>query len=971
MPDALKKILREDPKLPPWLQFEELRRLGIEYIAKFSGDVWTDHNLHDPGITILEVLCYALSDLGYRTQLDIEELLAPPAPLDRDDNFHTPAQILSCNPLTILDYRKMLVDIRGVRNAWLMPAEAQEVPLFVDCETGALGFTRLTQAPNCDEVNLPASAQELKLNGLYKVLLDLDPVLTEAGEEGCKNSGDATGSILQEVKRRLLRHRNLSEDFLDIIVLEDEQIGVCADIELKPAANPDEVLLKIYEAVELFLSPRVPFYSLPQMLRRGKTMEEIFAGRPYTLDSHGFLDAEELAGLELPRVLRASDFYQVIMEVEGVRAIKGLYLASFVEGVQRTVEQAWTLVLMPNHRPVFAPAISQFKFHKGALRLAADAAAVTDRFKKRLLDFQKNKLSPELLDEAVPYGRHRADLADYWSIQHEFPLTYRIGEGQMPDSAGEERKVQALQLKGYLAFYDQLLADYLSQLGHVRQLLSWDDQRQTYFPQPVETMPERERIFRFGADGGAARQGEALAQATRTYPHPTARDMAIEQLMAAFENYGEALVSVAADEEGRYRFYAYSAPGGEAVLVSAQRYESEAAARLDAQTLAFLGILPQSYEKQNRAAVREYAFRFVYAPVSYQQFLQRIAEPQPLDYGRRDAFLNHLLARFGEQFTEYVLLMYALNQGEADDEKIIRDKARFLQSYGDIGRNRGRAFDYSDAAELWDSDQNISGLERRVGALMGLDNWQRRNLNAFSVTIREEACRLRILDHRGQVLLETVATFATDEEREALEEQLRQAWGEERYETVDCALESAHSFRLLDKKGKALAIHPRTYGTAALRDEMLACTKMYFGEPLNLLVRPIRENAGWRFRLELDTLLPGSHESREYFRSDEVYDSAAEAEQAGKRLTQAIRVGETKLLKIPNGQKIGFGITLQGNKPGLPVARWHKIYETRELRNERHAVLDRYLGALAPAAGRHSRSDCTQGGRLLFLAARP
>ena len=76
MPDALKKILREDPNLPPWLQFEELRRLGIEYIAKFSGDVWTDHNLHDPGITILEVLCYALSDLGYRTQLDIEELLA-------------------------------------------------------------------------------------------------------------------------------------------------------------------------------------------------------------------------------------------------------------------------------------------------------------------------------------------------------------------------------------------------------------------------------------------------------------------------------------------------------------------------------------------------------------------------------------------------------------------------------------------------------------------------------------------------------------------------------------------------------------------------------------------------------------------------------------------------------------------------------------------------------------------------------
>ena len=44
--------------------YDFLRNEGIEYIKQMAGNVWTDHNLHDPGITFLEVLCYAITDLG-------------------------------------------------------------------------------------------------------------------------------------------------------------------------------------------------------------------------------------------------------------------------------------------------------------------------------------------------------------------------------------------------------------------------------------------------------------------------------------------------------------------------------------------------------------------------------------------------------------------------------------------------------------------------------------------------------------------------------------------------------------------------------------------------------------------------------------------------------------------------------------------------------------------------------------------
>ena len=65
----MKLISKRNEGFPEWLDFDKMRKEGIEYIAQLSGKIWTDHNVHDPGITILEMLCYALLDLGYRTSL--------------------------------------------------------------------------------------------------------------------------------------------------------------------------------------------------------------------------------------------------------------------------------------------------------------------------------------------------------------------------------------------------------------------------------------------------------------------------------------------------------------------------------------------------------------------------------------------------------------------------------------------------------------------------------------------------------------------------------------------------------------------------------------------------------------------------------------------------------------------------------------------------------------------------------------
>lgn len=43
------------------LDFAALRTEALHLLERLDGETWTDFNTHDPGITILEQLCYALS----------------------------------------------------------------------------------------------------------------------------------------------------------------------------------------------------------------------------------------------------------------------------------------------------------------------------------------------------------------------------------------------------------------------------------------------------------------------------------------------------------------------------------------------------------------------------------------------------------------------------------------------------------------------------------------------------------------------------------------------------------------------------------------------------------------------------------------------------------------------------------------------------------------------------------------------
>jgi hypothetical protein len=95
---------------------------------------------------------------------------------------------------------------------------------------------------------------------------------------------------------------------------------------------------------------------------------------------------------------------------------------------------------------------------------------------------------------------------------------------------------------------------------------------------------------------------------------------------------------------------------------------------------------------------------------------------------RRNRFLDHLIARFAEQFTDFAHMVYATQVATPED--LIAIKCDFLSDYPAWSSERSLAYNYTlqNAADLWDSE-NISGLERRLAKLLGISNTKRRNLS--------------------------------------------------------------------------------------------------------------------------------------------------------------------------------------------------------------------------------------------------
>ncbi|HTE28503.1 hypothetical protein [Flavitalea sp.] len=768
----IKVISRKNSGFPEWLDFEKLRTEGIDYLGRLSGKIWTDHNVHDPGITILEVLCYALMDLGYRANLPVEEIFArDPENTTRDDNFLTPSQVLTNNPLTITDFRKLLIDIKGINNAWLAVATDQDPNVFCPPDE-----PEPEPDPNNPEggtilLHVPAGQDPYctnYLNGLYHVYLDLEVNLEKEYRGRPNEKKKYTDCLIEKVSKALMEHRNICEDFIDIKILCKWEIGVCAEIEIEDNADPESVYLGMVDKLREFFSPSPRFYTLQQLLDANKTMDEIFAGRPYDVtESHGFVDVAELEALKFRKSIHVSDVYGALFSVKGIKKIQRLRLRNCT-GSKSIKTEEWVVNIPEDHVPDFSVECSGFEFNRAGISVSFDFRKYDGLLE---VNFQHNgkilyTAPSDKLDSEIPKGFYHKELGTYISIQNDFPRVYGIAEGGLSDKVSPLRKAQALQLKGYLLFFDQLLANYLSQLKNMRSLFSLsipandsNEGRHTYFSSLPGAVPGFGELVRYKvdetsipsgetgylafpvskkylkdlADQGKLRQLEIDSVPNYRFTTASEKDTAISSMMEDFFNEVISVEYVVKNDECVY-YYILSSSDDYA-LIGRKYYKNEQAARESVASLRYAASVRSNYRSSTMTSPPGFSFSVELNISTYANFLQALIEDEALYRKRRHSFLNHLLSRFAERFTDYALLSYGFYTDEVLQGKDIEAKERFLSNLPLLTSTRGKAFDY--LADGWYSDNN-AGFEKRMRALLGHEELKRKSLCNFAVYAYDE-----------------------------------------------------------------------------------------------------------------------------------------------------------------------------------------------------------------------------------------
>ncbi|MDR3061989.1 MAG: hypothetical protein LBU57_07745 [Dysgonamonadaceae bacterium] len=132
--------------------YRHLQNQSLEMIQRLSGERWTDFNEHDPGVTLLDILNYALLELSYQLEAPFETYLVDSGTKDfcyEQAGLIPPQKIFEPVVVAPPDYESLVIKIAGVKNCRVI-REENSFYTFI-----------LEPAPNGDPKGIRAEVESL------------------------------------------------------------------------------------------------------------------------------------------------------------------------------------------------------------------------------------------------------------------------------------------------------------------------------------------------------------------------------------------------------------------------------------------------------------------------------------------------------------------------------------------------------------------------------------------------------------------------------------------------------------------------------------------------------------------------------------------------------------------------------------------------------------------------------------------
>lgn len=799
------------------MDYELLRKEAISYIQRVGGKIWTDYNSHDPGITILEVLCYAITDLGYRSNFPIEDLLADESG-SLKNQFFPASKILPSTPVTINDYRKFLMDVEvveeagsecpraGIKNAWIIIRDSNEIAIYPDRKEKTLAYTpfptnekalqlgilydvllEFDSCENLGDLNENKISMEIEVDehpDLEGVVIDIqiefprwdaakvdwedtvsirkniDPDLINIQyqnlPEGITLDFDLSPSnliqfkgsklvaegldpleglgalsnqvnnfiyansdgilafylqkvakikqILERSKSSLHAHRNLCEDFVDFHALRVEEILVCADIELMPNAPINETEALIFQAISAFLSPQVNFFSLEEMLNRCKDealpiakIQQNPAKIWIQIPTSDYPKPKsKLSIIGSGGNVGIYEILEIKTDSKNAKLLEILLTPNFPSPVLMDDDQVFLgnweeLQCVPTEKLFEGPLLIHGFIDEEDL-IKADRRSsihVTDLI-HIIMDISGVKAVKSIQIANKPQD-NASGLIPSKSVR--WCLELAVDKFYVPRLNTELSKItyykEQLPFRANREKVEDLLQAYKA--GERKQKL--------YYPKLDFDLPKG-NFRNYGEYESIQNDFPLVYGITEAGMLPKSQGRPslpqVQQLKAYLMVFEQLLVNYLSQ------------------LANVKHLFS-----IDNSTDEFGNpIIDSTYFSQSLENLTPNGGVLWKDLVGLEPTVKEITESVEDFQIRRNRFLDHLLARFAEQFTDYGLLALRLNPAEGR-ARLIEDKMAFLNAYPKISSERGKGFDYKIGDHFWHRE-NLSGLENRIQGLMGV-----------------------------------------------------------------------------------------------------------------------------------------------------------------------------------------------------------------------------------------------------------
>ena len=719
--------------LPKAQDYEFLRTQGLKYIENLSHKLWTDYNAHDPGITILEVLCYAITELGYRTSFKIEDLLTRENGDIQNNTFFPAKEIMTNAPLTELDYRKLLIDVEGINNAWIIYSEGpedrfgyfeplkNEIPVYINKQEDKLSLSSKDQYGK--------ELKRLPLRGLNKIVVEL----SEDIDIGQLNRVSVEEFWLEEDR---FVEAEITADFLD---WDHPKASL-----LDEMTDPENV-----EIQEVYVRESLVHIVVQKKEDSAALMFKIRSVDPYETElvKERFNDPGRICGAIDKLIFKRNKVGKIYSEVKKV-----IY-------ENRNFTEDWLSIQTITDVEIGICADVDLKNGADAEEVLAKIQEAIDQILNPPIRFYT--LNEMVQKEYLPEQIFRGPV-----LSHGFLIDEEVLQAQLPQRVYASDIIASLMdIPGIKAIHNLLLTAY-GRDGNViedAKNKSWilplnGQQRPIFSLQRSKLLLFRDGIPFLIPERGAMEVKEGirylkiennnfkLKNINQDFAFPTGTFFRLDDYYSIQNDFpatygiGKGQISHTATPLRKAQ-----AKQLKAYLQHFDQLLADFFKQLShAKDLLDINQVDRTYFPQylnDISGVEEDLFHQEVFNASYKKDLMQgkkdddrsLYENDKLYYDRRNRFLDHLLARFNESFNEYVFMMYKVQEngngasGTAiQGDELIRDKQNFLNRYPQSSYARSVSLNYfQEAAPLSQSSWKIrqrGGYEKRIATLLGINN---------------------------------------------------------------------------------------------------------------------------------------------------------------------------------------------------------------------------------------------------------